>query len=121
MPRFFLLFMAAMFICSGCKRELGPPPPLAVEQIPAEFDKTFKTAASDLQELALQVSLAVQTNGYTIAFGTVQALCSTSGMSKEQSLLASRAMLALSGVLQTKQEQGDQNAGEALKYYQMTK
>jgi hypothetical protein len=111
----------AILGCFACNRDPGLPPPLAVDQIPAEFQKAFGTAQSEIKDLALQVSSAVQTNDYSAAFASVQALCNASGTTKEQSLLAARAMLAINGLLQTAQSKGDEQAAETLKVYQRTK
>ena len=115
------ILIVSVLACCGCTRETGPPPPIAVDQIPVEFEKVFKTAKSEVQAIALQVSSAVQTNDYVTAFASVQALCSVSDKTKEQSVLAVRAMLTINRLLQTARSNGDEKAAETLKIYQMTK
>lgn len=126
MKRYHLLglsLIAGLLGCAlvACHRETGPPPPLAVEQIPAEFKKAFGSASGELKSLADLVVETVQTNNYPDAFQAVQQLCSLSDGTKEQKSLAARAHLTLSGLLQTSQAQGDQKAAEVLLEYKRSK
>jgi hypothetical protein len=116
-----LLALAIFCLCAGCKREAGPPPPLAVDQIPIAFEKAFKSAPPDLKDLAAKVSIAVQTNDYPAAFAAVQALSATPGATAEQSRLAARAMMTINDLLQTAETKGDEIAAETLKIYKATK
>ena len=116
LPSLFALLLA------GCQRQAsGPPLPLAVEQIPAEFNKTFAKASGDLKTLADLVVVCVQTNGYVDAFQANQQLCVTPNATKEQAVLAARAHLSLQTALQSAQSQGDQTAQAALQEYRRTK
>jgi hypothetical protein len=124
-------FMKNVFVCAclacllaaafGCNRQVGPPAALGVDQIPSEFERVFKSATPPAKELAQQVSTAVGTNGLLGAFSAVQDLCGTSGLSKEQNMLAIRAMLAIKARLQDQQNQGDESAGVALRSYQKSR
>jgi hypothetical protein len=105
----------------GCKREAGPPPPLAAEQIPAEFAKTFGNADSEVKALADKVVAAVQEKDYAAAYLVVQNLCAAPNETEPQRMLATRAMLTLTGLLKAAEAQGDQKAAEALQVRKMFK
>ena len=98
----------------ACRRESGPPPPLAAEAIPAEFDKTFKDAKPKAKELATQITASLSKSNYPAAYAQVQALCAEPEANKEQKALAARALLTITDLLQTAQSRGDEKAAEAL-------
>ncbi len=103
-----------LLVGQGCHREVSPPPPLAAEAIPAEFEKAFKNAKPALKELAAQVTDSLSKSNYPAAYEQVQMLCSAPEASKEQKTLAARAMLTITTLLQNAQARGDEKAAEAL-------
>ncbi len=114
-----LLFLLA---CSpGCSHSNSPPPPLALDQLPAEFEKAFKRAPADPQGLANQVVASVRARDYGKAFMDLQALAGLPGLTKEQTLLVARGTLTLRESLQAAQSQGDQKAAEILKFQHLTR
>lgn len=102
---------------TACHKNTEPPPPLPVEQIAAEFQKTFGTAPEPLKKLALEISAAVTGKKYAPAFEGLQTLLNVPDLKDDQRTLASRAMLTVSTLLQEAQAQGDQTAEETLKVY----
>lgn len=115
------LLLLALLGLSACHHEAGPLPPLAAEQIAAEFGKAFGTAKQDVKAAADKVLKALDAKDYPAAYQAVQELCGLGDATKEQQTLSARAMLTIAGLLQTAQSQGDEKAGAALKLYQSTK
>jgi hypothetical protein len=116
-----LTFLTSM-VGVGCRKEAGPPAPLVAEQIPAEFAQGFKDAKPEVKELADKVVKALEAKDYPAAHQAVQDLTMSPAASKAQQLLATRAFLTITTLLQTAaQTQGDEKAAEALKIYQSTK
>ena len=116
----FILLLAWAAV-SGCSHESGPPPPLAADQLPVEFDKGFAKAQPGVKELATRVGSAVQAKDYGAAHQAIQALCGAAEMSKAQKVLAQRALLTITDLLQAAQAQGDQKAAETLQGYRRSK
>jgi hypothetical protein len=110
-----LIFMLLTGILTGCNRHAGPPPPLAAEQIPSEFNKIFAKASQAAKELSTGVAEMVQRKNYPAAYDAVQALMALPDLSKDQQMIAARALLTINGLLQAAQSQGDQKAAEVLR------
>src|ERR1700716_208808 len=72
---FWTVCSLALFLL-GCSKDPGPPPPLAVEQIPAELDKAFKLAKQETKDLVAKVSSGLQAKDFPGAYDAVQGLCS---------------------------------------------
>ncbi len=119
-PMMGLLFLLALV--SGCSHhDSAPPSPLPVEQLPALFEKAFAKAGSGVKEAMTQVVSAVQTNDYSRALMSAQALANMGELTKDQQLLVARAQLTINGLLQTAQAQGDEKAAAILKYQHLSK
>ena len=112
-----LLLMALL----GCSRDDKPPPPLAVEQIPVELDKAFKSGPQQARDLVAKVTASLQKKDFPAAYDAVHALSSLPDASRDQRALASRAELSVYGLLQTAQAQGDENAAAAVRFLKSTK
>jgi len=112
--------MAVLGPC-GCGKDPGPPPPLAVEEIPAQMRKAFNGAESEAKDTVGRLTAALQSKDYPAAYEEVQALCSLPGETREQRSLAARALLTITGLLQTAQAQGDERAATALRLRQMNR
>ena len=106
---------------AGCGHNSAPPPPLAVGQIRSEMEKGFKDAKPEIKEVAERLNSAVESKNYTAAYSEVQRLCEFPGETKEQQLLATRAMICITELLQTAQAQGDQGAASALELRKATR
>ena len=114
--------IALAFLCAvGCHHEDGPPPPLAAEQIPAEFAASYKNAKPELKDLADKVLKALEAKDYPAAHQAVQDLAMSPAANKAQQILAARALLTITGLLQTAQAQGDEKAAAALNLYKASK
>lgn len=109
----FILFFLLLFL-AGCNRSSTPPPPLSLEELPADFQKAFAKAKAEAKALSDEIVAAVQAKEYPKAYIGLQTLVGQSGLSKEQQSLAARAVLAVNTALQTAQAQGDQQAAETL-------
>jgi len=105
----------------GCKKDIPPPTALPVEQFAAEFQKTFANAKSEIKDLANQIVTAVQAKDYSKAFGLVQNLTATPGLSKDQQNLIARALMTVNEQLAAAQTQGDQNAAQTVETYRRNK
>jgi hypothetical protein len=111
----------AVFGLAGCGKNPGPPPPLSVEQIPAELQKAFNNTGSETKEVVGRVISTLQSKDYPTAYEEIQTLCALPDETQEQRLLAARALLTLTGLLQTAQSQGDERAAAALKLRQTSR
>jgi hypothetical protein len=99
----------------GCNRGTsGPPPPLALDQIPAELQKIYAKASPEAKAVVAHLNTSLQAKDYPAAHEDVQVLCNMPVATKEQRLVAVRASLTLTGLLQAAQAQGDQKAAEVL-------
>lgn len=116
-----LATLLAGFLPLGCSKDPGPPPPLAVEQIPAELNKMFKDAKQDAKDLVAKLNSSLESKDYPAAYDAVQALGNLGDTTIPQRQLSARAMLTIYGLLQTAQSQGDEKAAESLQYHKMTK
>src|SRR3954454_16885282 len=103
----WLLAALTLIIFPACHREVGPPTPLAVEQIPAELLKAYAKAKPDVLQIVNVLNSSLQSKDYTASFQAVQVLCNDPVATKEQRSVAVRAMLTINGLLQTAQAQGD--------------
>ncbi len=107
---------------AGCSRSGSqPPPPLAVEQIPAEMKKAFAKAPTEVKDAVNQLNTSLESKDYVAASQAVQILFNLPVATKDQRMVSVRAMLTINGLLQTAQAQGDQKAAEALALQRRTK
>lgn len=113
--------LCLLVFATGCRESSGPPAPLTVEQLPAEFDQAFARAAAEPKALAGQVVSAVRSQDYGQAFLELQRLTGQSGLSKAQTQLAARGLLTLNGLLQSAQAKGDEQAKAVLTYQRSIK
>jgi len=118
---FYLLPIVAALGAAGCDKDPGPPPPLAVEAIPFEMQKSFDHAEPEVKATVSRLNAALQSKDFPTAYQEIQILSNMAGETKEQRTLAARALLTLTGLLQTAQAQGDENAAAALKLRQRTR
>lgn len=115
-----LLFV--LLIAIGCgKHEVAPPEPIAVDQLPSVFQKTFASAKPEVKELSDKVVASVQAQDYSKAFLDLQALSASPNLTKEQSNVAAGAIMTVSDLMKTAISQGDQKSATTLRQYQMTK
>jgi len=112
----WLLIALSLLGLAACNRTAGPPPPLAVEQIPAEMQKAYSKATTEDKDMVGRLNSALQNKDYPAAYQFVQALCNTPIATKEQRMTSVRAMLTITSLLQTAQAQGDPNAAAVLSF-----
>lgn len=112
-----LLALLLVSFMPACKRDAGPPAPLAVEKIGLEFKKGFADATPPTRAASAEVVSALEAKNYVAAFGAAQALCARTDMTEAQQILASRGLLTVNKLLQEAQASGDQNAAEAIQLY----
>ncbi|MGO8677748.1 MAG: hypothetical protein ACLQVX_17975 [Limisphaerales bacterium] len=106
---------------AGCGRSPAPLSPLAAEQIPAEMQRAFNNARPEVKDAIGRITAALQAKDNPAAYQEVQALCKLPGQTKPQRLLAARALLTVTGLLQASQAQGDPDAAAALKLRRLTR
>ena len=118
----FVWILALVLCCvAGCRRESGPPPPIALDQLPSLLQVGFAKASPDLKELVSQAVAALQVPDYTKAYQVLQSLSAAPRLSREQVSLAVRGMLTVHDALQAAQTKGDGNAAAALESYRIQK
>ena len=119
---FSTLLAAACLVGLGCHRQNdGPPPPLPVEQIPAAFAAGFKDAKPEVKDLEDKFLKALEAKDYPAAHQAAQDLEMSPGATQPQQILAARAFLTMTSLLQTAQAQGDENAAAEINRYKSTK
>ena len=116
-----LLFTLGLVVVGCGPGSSTPPAPLAEAEIPAAFEKAFAKAKPELKELSTQVVTAVQAKDYSKAFNSLQSVAGRPDMNKEQISVITRALITVSGLLQTAQAQGDQKAAQTLQLYHSQK
>lgn len=105
----------------ACDRSSAPPTALAVEELPATFEKVFAKAKPETKEITSQIVAAVQAKDYSKAFQGLQNLTTQATLTKEQSSVISGALLTVNNLLQAAQAQGDAKAAETIQYHRATK
>jgi wobble nucleotide-excising tRNase len=85
-----------------------------VTDIPAEFDKAFKSAKPNVKALAAEIATSLSKSNYPAVYEQVQALCAAPEATEDQKALAARALLTVTGLLQSAQSAGDTKAAEVL-------
>ena len=105
----------------GCNKSSSPLAPLSIEQLPSALEKAFSKAKPDVKDLADQVIASVKTQDYPRAFHGLQNLSVAPELTKEQSSVAARGMLAVNSQLQSAEAKGDQKAAATLENYRKTK
>jgi hypothetical protein len=119
--KFRTLLLAALVSVAGCDRSRGPPPPLAIEQVPSVLQKAFTKAKPEAKDLVDQIVGALAAKDFSKAYLGFQALLAQSGLNKDQQSVASRGMLSVNGMLQEAQSKGDTHAADTLKAYRFNK
>ena len=118
---FCVLAAIALLGPAGCSQSPGPLPPLAAEQLPAAMQKAFKDARPEAKETIGRLASALEGKDYPAAYQEVQALCNLQDQTREQRVLAARALLTITGLLHAAQAQGDHGAATALKLRQVSR
>jgi hypothetical protein len=110
------LLLGGVLACtlSACNKKAEVLPPLAADQIPAEFQKAFAQAKPAVKALADKVVAELQSKDYPMAYTDVQSISYAAEASKAQKLLAVRATQSIYQVLSTAQAQGDQRSAAAV-------
>jgi len=125
MRRAFIAMAVAFCVIVGIscsKREIPPPTPLSVEEMPGALQKAFEKATGDTKEFATQVNAALGAKDYPKAYNAILTLSSRPALSKDQQSVVSRAMLTINQLLQTAAEtQNDTKAAQTLKSYRVNK
>jgi uncharacterized protein HemY len=85
------------------------------------MQRAFGKASPEVKDAVGRVNSALGTNDYPAAYHEVQALCELPGETQEQRLLAARALLTITGLLQAEQAKGGQEAAAALKLRQTSR
>ena len=116
-----LALLLPLLFGAGCDRSVPPPAPLAVEELPAAFQKAFSKSKPETKELASQFVASVQAKDYPKAFAELQTLTSQPALTKEQVSVTTGALLTVNSLLQAAQSQGDAKAAETIKFYRETK
>lgn len=118
---FFAALLMAVAVVLGCSKNVPPPEPIPLDQLPAAMDKAFAPAKGEAKEIADQVVAALNAKDYAKAATGLQKLTVLSGLSKEQVSTAARGVLTVNQALQEAQSKGDQKAVQTLKSYQINK
>jgi len=116
-----LLAGLAVFGLVACNRDPGPPAPLAVGQIPAELQEAFDQARPEAKDIVGRITSALREQDYPAAYEEVQTLSTLPEETSQQREVGARALLTLTGLLQSAQAQGDEKAATALRLRQMNR
>jgi hypothetical protein len=114
LPRILFFLLLVLMADSGCDRASKPLPPLPLDQVPAALEKAFSKAEPDTKDLARSVAASVRSQDYAKAYADLQSLIGKPKISREQSEVAARGMLAVHQALEEAQEKGDAAAAQTL-------
>lgn len=92
-----LLIFASALLC-GCGSK--PPPPLAIEEVPAALRKEFASAKTFVKKSAETIAQQVTKEEYAPASVQLQALTANTDITESQRDIASRALVAVNLKLQ---------------------
>jgi hypothetical protein len=111
-----LTVAALLLFLGGCKPNNAAPTPLTVEQIPAAMRQAFAPAAAATKQLVEQMIEALRATNYPAAYQGAQTVSAVAGLTREQLLVTSRAMLGLNETLKQASAQGDAAATQFMNY-----
>jgi len=113
-----LSLLLALGVLPGCGggSPPGPPPPLAVADLPTELQKAFVKAKPETQEAARVVAAAVQAKDYPAAYRALQPLLTLPEATKQQRTITARSLITINQQLQEAQAKGDANAAAIIQY-----
>ena len=83
--------------------------------------KAFGKSSPEVKGLVAGIEVALKDTNYPVAYQRVQSLCRLPKTTSEQRMVATRAMLTLTGLVRDSQAQGDQSAAAVLKLQQRTR
>ena len=84
--------------------------------MPAALEKAFSKAEPDTKDLAGAVAASVRSQDYAKAVPDLQSLMGKPKLTREQSDVAARGMLAVHQALEEAQEKGDAAASQTLQF-----
>jgi len=114
--------LLAVVVGAGCDRPVPPPTPYSDAEVAGEIEKAFTAdKPAGTKALATEITTALQAKNFSKAFEAVQKLSIMEGLSQEQGMVAARATLTISALLQNAQAQGDPQAAQTLEHYMRTK
>lgn len=114
--------LLAVVVGAGCDRSVPPPTPYSDAEVAGEIEKAFTAdKPAGTKALATEITTALQAKNFSKAFEAVQKLSIMEGLSQEQGMVAARATLTISALLQNAQAQGDPQAAQTLEHYMRTK
>ena len=116
-----LSFCLGLAFSLGCNRDVPPPTPLTLEELPGAMEKAFSSAKAPAKELATQVIASVKAQDYAKAFSTIQTLAGSPELNKDQANLTARAALTITALVQSAEAKGDTKAAQTMKRYMETK
>lgn len=108
--------LACALIAAGCKPKTEPPAPLALEQIGPEMRRAFANSQPETKALVEAMLAALQSTNYPDAYQSGEAVNRATGITREQLLITSRALLTVNALLQQARAQGDQGASTFIDY-----
>jgi hypothetical protein len=121
MPRILFSLLLVLLATSGCDRASKPLPPLPLDQLPAALDKAFIKAEAETKDLADSAAAAVRSQDYVKATASLQAILGKPKLSREQTDVTARGMLAVREALGAAQANGDAAAAQTLQKLQRDK
>jgi hypothetical protein len=115
------LCLLGVALAPACKRNDTPPEPLPVEQFASTLQQTFSKGPPGPSGVSTELAKAVEAKNYPLAFGLAQDLCASTELTEDQQLIATRAMLTVSSLLQQAQASGDKASAEVLQMHRRSR
>lgn len=115
-----LTLLIISLLAAGCSKS-SPPTPLALEELPAAFEKAFSKGKPELKVLANEIVASVKAKDYPKAFAELQYLARVTDLTKEQATTMGRATITISELLQAAEAKGDEKATVTIENYRKTK
>lgn len=106
---------------TGCGQRSEPPPAISTEQITGTVPEMFKSAPTEVKQLAADVVDAIGKQDYATAWGKLQELNGREGLNEAQKEFVAQSIASVGAEMQKSEESGNEAAQEALRFHRANK
>ncbi|MBL9135715.1 MAG: hypothetical protein JNK85_07600 [Verrucomicrobiales bacterium] len=110
-----------MIAATGCDRGSAPPAAISTEQITGSVPEMFKSASTEVKQLAADVVEAIGKQDYPTAWGKLQELNGRDGLTDAQKEFVAQSIASVGAEMQKSEETGNEAAQEALRFHRANK
>jgi hypothetical protein len=106
---------------AGCDRGSAPPTAISTEQITGSVPEMFKSAPTEVKQLAADVVDAIGKQDYPTAWGKLQDLNGRDGLTDPQKEFVAQSIASVGAEMQKSEETGNEAAQETLRIHRANK